>query len=373
MPPNVTDQLTTRRTALKQIGASGLLLGIGGTAAANPGKGGCDHVVPDDFGTVQAAVNSANAGDTICLQPGTYDEDITLNKAVTLRGRNAPQSNNPAHLDGEITIPSTGGGSAVRRLNISPSETFPGGTFPDPAGVLVKASDVVIERNVIEGFHADLSNGDGSFTLHGVQVFGAAGNAVTDVTVRNNVIRNFESEGDSTTWPKYGGIAAVKAQADVTNVTVTGNQITDHHSAGWGWGVVLTTSGSAPGVPKEVTVENNHIAGLNDGSVYDVFDGPNDGRNEAPYPGSAAGIDGNADASEATVSQNNLLAPNGVESKDQNNTLGAECNWWGDRSGPQHGTTGGNGTWALERGSATVDFEPWLIAPAPSKACNGGQ
>lgn len=375
---SMTDQQITRRTALKQVGTSGLLVGLGGTAAAaNPGRGGnraCDHVVPDDYGSIQSAVDNANSGDTICIQPGVYDEDVTVNKGVTLRGRNAPQSNNPAHLDGEIEVTSTGDGTAVRRLNISPSETFSGGTFPDPAGVLVKASDVVIENNVIEEFHADLSNGEGSFTLHGVQVFGDGGGTLSDVTVRNNVIRDFQSDGDSTTWPKYGGIAAVKAQADVTNVTVTDNEITDHHSAGWGWGIVLTTSASASGVPSNVTVENNRIAGVNDGSVYDVFTGPNDGRDEAPYPGSAVGIDGGADASEATVRQNTLLAPNGAESKDEENTLVAECNWWNDRSGPTHDDNNeGDGTWALERGSATIDFTPWLIAPAPSKACNGGK
>lgn len=346
---------------------------------AQPGGGNgkdtkCDIVVPDDYGTIQAAVNNASAGDTICIKQGTYEEDVEVNEEVTLRGRNAPNSNNPATIDGRIAIEPDGDGTTVRRLRITDSEEFKGGTFPDPFGVRVKASDITVENNVIEDFAADLSDGGGSFTLHGVQIFGAEGEDVSDVTVRDNVIRGFESDGVPGEWPKYGGIAGVKAQADVENVTVEDNEITDHHSAGWVWGVVLTPSGSAPGVPKSVTVAKNDISELNDGSVYDVFTGANDGRDVAPYPGSAFGIDGTADASEATVEQNNLLAPNGAENKDQNNTLVAECNWWGDKSGPtDDDNSDGTGKWALERGSAAIDYTPWLTAPAPSKACNGGE
>lgn len=334
----------------------------------------CDAVVPDDHDTIQAAVDAASDGDTICVRPGTYDEDVTVDVGVTLQGETSPTSSAPAHLDGQIEVQTAGGGTTIRRLRIASSETYPGGTFPDPAGVLVKASDVTVEQNVIEDFRADLSNGDGSFTLHGVQVFGAEGANVSNVTVRYNVIRGFLSEGDPTDWPKLGGIAGVKIQADVEDVTVRGNRIIDHHSAGWVWGVVLTPSGSAPGVPMDVTVQYNHVDGLNDGSEYDVFAGPNDGRDAAPYPGSAFGIDGTADASKATVQQNNLLAPNGAESKDQDNTLVAECNWWGDRSGPtDDDNPDGEGTWALERGTAKIDYTPWLVAPAPSDRCTGGE
>lgn len=334
----------------------------------------CDVVVPDDKATIQDGVDAASSGETVCVEPGTYDENVTVNKGVTLRGRTAPQSNNAVVVDGRFAIEPDGDGTTIRRFQITSSETFVGGTFPDPFGVRVKASDVLVENNIIEDLQADLSNGGGSFTLHGVQVFGAEGENVSNVTVRDNVVRGFQSDGVPGEWPKYGGVAAVKIQADVDGATVVGNRITDHHSAGWVWGVVLTGSASAPGHPKDVTVEDNHIEGLNDGSEFDVFSGANSGRDVAPFPGGAFGIDGGAEAGEATVEQNNLLAPNGAESKDQDDTLVAECNWWGDRSGPtDDGNPGGSGTWALERGSATIDYTPWLNAPAPSNACVGGE
>lgn len=377
MKPNQSHQSGVSRRAVLKQGA--LVSGIGltgvsvasGTAVAKKG----DIVVPKDYDTIQAAVDDAEDGDTITIQPGTYDENVTVDKKVTLRGRNAPQSSNPAHLDGQIEITTDGDGSAIRCLQISPSETFEGGTFPHPAGVLVKASDVVVENNVIEDFNADLSNGEGSFTLHGVQIFRAEEGDVSDVTVQNNVIRGFTSEGNiDEGWSNVGGIAAVKAQAGVEDVTIKENEIYDHHSAGWVWGVVLTASGSADGIPKDVTVKKNHITDLNDGSKYDVFEGVNDGRGFPPYPGSAFGIDGGANADEATVKNNNLLAPNGAESKDPDNTLVAKCNWWGDKSGPKHeDNEDGNGMWALERNDSTIEYAPWLNAPAPSNACIGGK
>jgi nitrous oxidase accessory protein len=44
---------------------------------------------PDQCGgysNIQAAVNDANPGDTVALEPGVYRENIVLNKSVTLVG-----------------------------------------------------------------------------------------------------------------------------------------------------------------------------------------------------------------------------------------------------------------------------------------------
>jgi parallel beta-helix repeat protein len=49
---------------------------------------GSTIVVPDDFPTIQAAVNNASDGDTIFIRAGTYNEWVTVNKALTLSGEN---------------------------------------------------------------------------------------------------------------------------------------------------------------------------------------------------------------------------------------------------------------------------------------------
>jgi parallel beta-helix repeat protein len=44
--------------------------------------------VPDDFPTIQKAVNAANPNDTVYVRAGTYNENILLNKTINLIGEN---------------------------------------------------------------------------------------------------------------------------------------------------------------------------------------------------------------------------------------------------------------------------------------------
>jgi len=43
-------------------------------------------IVPDDYPTIQAAINAANAGDTVYVRNGVYPEHIDINKTITLTG-----------------------------------------------------------------------------------------------------------------------------------------------------------------------------------------------------------------------------------------------------------------------------------------------
>lgn len=43
--------------------------------------------VPDDYKTIQEAINAAEAGDTIIVEPGNYTENVLVNKTVSLIGR----------------------------------------------------------------------------------------------------------------------------------------------------------------------------------------------------------------------------------------------------------------------------------------------
>lgn len=45
-------------------------------------------VVPDSYPTIQGAINNAKDGDVVDVRRGTYDERITIDRSITLKGAN---------------------------------------------------------------------------------------------------------------------------------------------------------------------------------------------------------------------------------------------------------------------------------------------
>lgn len=54
-----------------------------------PTKPNCDINVPRQYATIQGAIDSASNGDIVCVGPGTYNEDVVINKTIQLSGRGA--------------------------------------------------------------------------------------------------------------------------------------------------------------------------------------------------------------------------------------------------------------------------------------------
>lgn len=52
-----------------------------------PTKLHCDISVPSEYSTIQDAINAAINDNTICVGPGTYNEDVLINKSIWLSGR----------------------------------------------------------------------------------------------------------------------------------------------------------------------------------------------------------------------------------------------------------------------------------------------
>jgi len=63
------------------------------SAGSNETAAGGDIYVPDDFATIQEAIDAAVDGDTVIVRPGTYRENITfLGKAITVKSIDGPES-----------------------------------------------------------------------------------------------------------------------------------------------------------------------------------------------------------------------------------------------------------------------------------------
>jgi len=111
--------------------------------------------VPDDYPTIQAAVDAASSGDTIMVHAGTYQEHVTLYKSLVL------QTNEGATIDGGgslSTVTITAGGCTVSGFNVTGSGSHPN----QNAGIRIDSSDNSISGNIIRGNKCDgiLLNGE---------------------------------------------------------------------------------------------------------------------------------------------------------------------------------------------------------------------
>jgi hypothetical protein len=140
----------------------------------------CDVTVPTNFATIQGAIDDAGTvpGETVCVNPGTYDEVVNVNKGVTIAATGAVGS---AVVDAFIIDADNVG---VKGFEVTGGNTE--GTF---AGFYIKsgvdALDIVF--NDIDGPAVN-----DAVTPGGSRgVVNVAGVPITDILVENNTIHEW--------------------------------------------------------------------------------------------------------------------------------------------------------------------------------------
>jgi hypothetical protein len=286
----------------------------------------------DAFATIQDGVDGVT-GSTVNVAPGTYTEDVAIDKPLTLTGENDPAMGSPSIVEGLIEI--TGDDVTVTMLQVSP------GTISgyEAAIMVLGASNCQVTDNVIDGM-----TGDGSGSIKGVHVYSGTGDS--DITISDNLIQNLAVP--SGTKGSYG----IMIQEEVDNVTASGNTIQQLSSNGWSVGIEMTPDYNGTS-PTNVTVTNNIIDDLT-GTMYGAA------AFQVSSDGSATG-----DASQVTLEYNQFLTDMGVISRDLVNPLQAAMNYWNDVSGPSidgPGTGAGvrSGSDHLGTPTGIVDYSPWL-------------
>ncbi len=145
----------------------------------------CPVGVPDGtpahpYCTIQAGVNAVATGGTVKVLPGTYNEDVNVNKQVLLmgpqqndaRGRNVPASQ-------EAVVDGTNNDFLVNAANVSIlGFTIQGASVG--INLISGASGVLISRNIIQG------NAEGIYL---------GGDGVKQQTIQLNNIRNNNATG----------------------------------------------------------------------------------------------------------------------------------------------------------------------------------
>lgn len=278
-----TKSVVDRRTALKGIvvgGIGGMV--FGGSAAAKPGKGNsngkCDTVVPDDHSTIQAAVDAANSGDTICVKDGTYAEQVVINKSLSLKSAaDGSPTIEPADSPEAFTIVESGPtwepmvfayGGTESGGDVSGSETVDVtlsgftldgvGEQPDarrkPA-VLYRNASGAVSDNIVE-----------NMGVGGKETFGILAYGDSEVDIEDNDISDYERGGI--------GVVGDGGQHPAPTAEIRGNTVTGSTGIGEAWGPNGIQIGYGAGgkiIDNEVT-DNRYAEGSFTASGIIVFE-----------------------------------------------------------------------------------------------------
>jgi len=215
------------------------------------------YFVPDNFGTIQNAIDVASNGSEIVVRAGTYLENLDFNaKELHLRSESGPGATTIDGSLGDSTIRCSmgeGPGTIIEGFTITGatnSGIFCFGTSPTILGNIVTGNSgsfgggilcdsnasPLIEGNTISGNHG--VNGGG-----GILVFGNDAFAV----IRGNLIEENTSDSNG------GGIDLFNCAA-----TAIDNVIRNNSSANSGGGVMVQFTGTTPVQVLGNRIENNH-------------------------------------------------------------------------------------------------------------------
>jgi len=359
------------------------------------------------YGLIQDAIDTAIADDTISVAAGTYNENVDVDKSLTLTGASSatvtvnaaePQDHVFEVTASSVTI-SGFTASGANFLELPPIDVGDGIEISGCAGIYFALYAGVTDCNIHDNILTD--NIYGILLLEPEDTVIPGNNTFTSNTATNNIVagiemqhtcgNTFTSNTASSNHPEiettgYGFTLDSSRGNIFTGNTAngngkygfwlkqgdgvdgsSGNTFTDNTANLNGRsGVRMTNlSGNSTYTGNTFnlngTVEYAHRAGMElGGSTGDAIS--NLTVNNNTFSGNPTGILIRAGAiiTDVVLRNNNIV---GNADYGANNlgtgTLDATCNWWGDVAGPAIDTnpyvTGGNAV------SSNVDYIPWLI------------
>ncbi|NQU05967.1 MAG: choice-of-anchor D domain-containing protein, partial [Calditrichaeota bacterium] len=129
--------------------------------------------VPDDYETIQAAIDAAEDGDSILVHPGTYTENIHYSDKNIVIGSLWMMTGDDAYVDSTIIDGDDGGITVNMRENLTSEAvlsgfTITGGSASYGGGIYINASSPVLDHLLITANHASRW-GAGIYCTHAAQ------------------------------------------------------------------------------------------------------------------------------------------------------------------------------------------------------------
>ncbi|MBU4450167.1 MAG: right-handed parallel beta-helix repeat-containing protein [Candidatus Marinimicrobia bacterium] len=310
------------------------------------------------YATIQAAITAASSGDTITVAAGTYYEvgQIVINKNLTIIG--ADKVTTIIKPDHDTTI----GYYLITNgwFYIDPVASFElrnvtlDGTGRTIHTALQSRGELIVEDCIIKNIYARQDLGIGVQFLAGLN---------------NSVVRCEFSDIQRIGIHVRGSIESTNPVAHIEDCTYVGKGNGD-----WlDYGIEFGGGGSGTVDGCNISACTGLIsiwtsAGILATGKYGV--GTSATIKNSTFTGNTEGIHAGYNETDTivlTAHYNNIFGNIeygifnvGTEEVD------ATCNWWGDFSGPTHS---GNPDGTGDAVSDNVDFNPWLLGPAPDAVC----
>lgn len=220
-----------------------------------------------DYNTIQAAINAASDGDVIAVAAGTYVENVTVNKTVSLLGANENIACD-SRVTESVIAPVSGAGFNV----IASGVTINGFevTAPTSTNAIIiggTTSNTNIKFNNVHHIGTTLLSGN----VHAILLQVGNSVAISDVNISDNCIQNISSPLRSEFSASAIGILHSQSTGTLTTLNIERNIINEVNvntgvwpSGKIAYGIVINT-GSNPNYAGSVinaNINDNEISNL---------------------------------------------------------------------------------------------------------------
>jgi hypothetical protein len=341
------------------------------------------HIVGDAtvYPTISAAVAAASPGATINVDPGVYNETVTINKPLTLDGAQAGADASTRSGSNESVVQGPNGQTAfvvaandvtINGFTVQGNTSvnqFGAGIYIQPGESGTQIRDNIVQDNIVGLFLSNSSATDQAVVANnlfrdntqpgaasGTDIYAdqfTAGSGMQNVLIENNTFTN--STFVENTWGI--GISNTDGTHPFTNLQILNNTF---NNTGRDLYFFDTTNSVVSG--NTFTGATHYAIGILGGDSGLTIDS-----NNIEHNGTGILVEddlGGSPSSNVQVHFNNIVGNTHgivVQPGGYTGTLNAESNWWGSPSGPS-----GAGPGTGDSVSTGVDFANWLRSPAGS-------